>query len=93
MSNIDRELDWFKWAAGAGNQYEIVNAEIERLRKRVEELERGEVMWAVFWEDGFRSLALSQEAANKLAASVEYLEISYRIVKVRVTEIPEEEDE
>lgn len=58
-----------------------------------EELERGEVGWAVFWEDGFRSLVPSQEEANKLAASVENLGIGYRIVHVRVIEIPEEEDE
>lgn len=65
--------------------------EIERLRKRVDEFERGEVKWAVLWEDGFGELAPSQEAANKLAASVENLGIGYRIVRVRVTEIPEEE--
>ena len=39
MSDFEKAMKWFKWAAGAGNQFEIVNAEIERQAKRIEELE------------------------------------------------------
>ena len=38
MSDFEAAMKWFKWAAGAGNQFGIVNSEVERLKEESKEL-------------------------------------------------------
>jgi len=60
---------------------------IEDLEKRVEELERGDVGWALKCPSG-----VIQGFDKHPSLLSEYIhKKGYRIIKVRVTEIPEEE--
>ncbi len=38
MSDIEKAMAWLEWAAGAGNQHKIIADELERLRRRWDQI-------------------------------------------------------